>query len=81
MTPDVNLLVAASRTDHPAHEPAVAWLRAALADCTQGSSFCLLPMVAVGFVRIVTNRRVFHQPTPIESAVTFLRSLLAVEGV
>jgi uncharacterized protein len=29
MTPDVNVLVAASRSDHPHHGPALTWLDAA----------------------------------------------------
>ena len=31
MTPDVNILVAASRQDHPHHAPALAWLEQAIA--------------------------------------------------
>lgn len=38
-------------------------------------------MLAVGFLRIVTNRKVFPQPTPPRDAVTFLRAILAVPGV
>jgi TIR domain len=36
MTPDVNVLVAASRSDHPHHGPALTWLDAALDDCEKG---------------------------------------------
>ena len=32
MTPDVNILLAASRKDHPHHVPALAWLEQAIAD-------------------------------------------------
>lgn len=81
MTPDVNVLVAAYRVEHPHHVAAHAWLRTSLEGCTVGGSIHLLPMVAVGFVRIVTNRRIFSAPNTPEQAHGFIRSLLAVPGV
>jgi len=63
MTPDVNILVAASRLDHPHHEPARAWLEDALAKSAEGHSLAVLPMVASGFLRLVTHPRVFVEPT------------------
>ena len=45
MTPDVNLLVAASRTDHPHHAVARAWLEEAVAAGAAGAAFTLMPMV------------------------------------
>lgn len=81
MTPDLNVLIAASRSDHPQHEPARIWMDQAVEDCGAGGSIELLPMVSAGFLRIVTNPKVFINPTPILAAVEFVDSLLAVPGV
>jgi toxin-antitoxin system PIN domain toxin len=81
MTPDVNVLIAASRADHPHHEPARTWLESALDACGHGRSLAILPMVASGFLRLVTHPRVFVQPTPVESAAAFLRAVLQSPGV
>ena len=77
MTPDVNVLLAASRSDHPHHTPALVWLETALASCVQGRSFAVLPMVAVSYLRLVTNSRVFVNPTPLAEAQTFLNFVLS----
>ncbi len=81
MTSDVNVLVAASRQDHPHHVPALAWLEAALDAGATGRSLAILPMVASGFLRLVTHPKVFVEPTPIEAAQAFLRALLDTPGV
>lgn len=81
MTPDVNVLVAASRSDHPHHRQAIGWLRPALAGCAKGARLDILPMVASGFLRLVTHPKVFAQPTPTDAAVAFLDALLARPGV
>ena len=50
--------------------------------CADGrASLTLLPMVIVGFLRLVTNRRVFIEPDSIEDAVTFVDALLDSPGV
>ena len=81
MTPDVNVLIAASRTDHPHHKTAYAWLAEAIAACEVGASLKLMPMVAASFLRLVTNSRIFVHPTPIEDAMAFLDALLAAPGI
>jgi uncharacterized protein len=81
VTPDLNVLLAASRTDHPQHTPALRWLEQAIADCATGGSIEVLPMVAAGFLRLATNPRVFPSPTPIRAAIDFIDSLLAIAGV
>ena len=79
VTPDVNVLVAASRQDHPHYVPARYWLEAALdADVRP---LTILPMVASGFLRLVTHPKVFVEPTPIEAAQAFLRAVLDSPGV
>lgn len=81
MTPDVNIIVAASRLDHPHHAAAFAWLEQALADSEAGRPLVILPMVASGFLRLVTHPRVFVQPTPLADAQAFLDAILNAPGV
>lgn len=81
MTPDVNVLVAASRADHPHHLVAHAWLEEAINASGAGAAFTLMPMVAASFLRLVTSPKIFHLATPIEDAVAFVDTLLASPGV
>ncbi|MFM7511949.1 MAG: TA system VapC family ribonuclease toxin [Cyanobium sp.] len=81
MTPDVNVLVAASRSDHPHHPVAIRWLEESLDAFSLGQGLALLPMVAAGFLRLVTHPRVFVEPMPLAAAQEFLAALLATEGV
>lgn len=81
VTPDVNVLIAASRGDHPHHPVALAWLESAVASCVSGASLKLMPMVVASFLRLVTHPRIFMQPTPPANAVGFIDALLAVPGV
>ncbi len=81
MTPDVNVLVAASRNDHPHHELARQWLEEALGTSGTGAAFTLMPMVLASFLRLVTSPKIFQNPTPLEDAVAFLDALIATPGV
>ncbi len=81
MTPDVNVLIAASRSDHPHHKTAYTRLNDAIADCADGASVRLMPMVVASYLRLVTNAKIFVLPTPVEDAVEFLDTLFAVPGV
>ena len=81
MTPDVNVLIAASRSDHPHHKTAYACLDTAMAACAEGASLKLMPMVVASFLWLVTNSKIFVHPTPVEKAVEYLDALLAVPGV
>ena len=81
MTPDINVLVAAFRSDHVHHSIAKRWIDAAIEACVAGARFDVLPMVIAGFLRLVTNRKVFPDPTPIERAVEFIERLLSRPGV
>src|SRR3990172_2110624 len=81
MTPDVNVLIAASRSDHPHHKTAFASLDQAVTACANGASLKLMPMVIASFLRLVTNSKIFNHPTPVEEAVGFLDALVAVPGV
>jgi toxin-antitoxin system PIN domain toxin len=81
MTPDVNVLVAASRSDHPHHAVALGWLEQAIADASTGSPLRLQPMVIASFLRLVTHPRIFVHPTPMDKALHFIDVLLAAPGV
>jgi len=81
VTPDVNVLVAASRPDHVHHRAAATWLREARNEAQRGRRLDVLPMVATGFLRLVTHPRVFPDPTPTELALDFIEALLQTPGV
>lgn len=81
MTPDVNVLVAASRSDHPHHAVARTWLEQAAAAAASGSVLTLMPMVVASFLRLVTSPKIFQAPTPIGDALRFVDALLAAQGV
>ncbi len=84
MTPDVNVLVAASRADHPHHQPALRWLRQAMAQAAAQvgkAELGLLGTVVASFLRLVTHPRVFAVPTPAADAVAFVDALLGASGV
>jgi toxin-antitoxin system PIN domain toxin len=81
MTPDVNVLVAASRSDHPHHAVARAWLEQAVAAAAAGGALTVMPMVLASFLRLATSPKIFHNPTPVNDAAAFVDALLAAQGV
>jgi toxin-antitoxin system PIN domain toxin len=81
MTPDVNVLLAASRVDHPHYEVASRWLGEAVVDAANGGRLVVLPMVLSSFLRLVTHAKVFREPMPAAAAVAFVDSLLGSPGV
>jgi toxin-antitoxin system PIN domain toxin len=74
LMPDVNLLVYAHREDEAMHEIARAWVDDTV---NRSSPFGLSALVAVGFVRIVTNGRIYREPTPTPVALAAVESILA----
>ena len=80
MTPDVNVLVAAFRADHPHHGAARDWFAATLAASAAGGRFTLFPMVVASFLRLTTSPRIFPAPTPITAAIAFADALIASPG-
>lgn len=80
MLPDTNVLVAAFRADHPHHAVAVRWLQGAL-DSAANSQRLLLPMAVIsGFLRLVTNVKIFHDASTPEHAVEFIDWLTDAPG-
>ncbi len=74
LLPDVNVLIYAHREDGPEHERYAAWLRALTASA---APFALSEVVLAGFLRIVTNRRIFDPPTPMGTAIQFCQKLVS----
>ena len=81
MTPDVNVLVAAARSDHPHHAVARAWLEETLAGGESDTVCTLMPMVLASFLRLVTSPKIFKRPTSIEEAIGFVDALLELPSV
>ena len=82
MTPDVNVLVAASRTDHPHHAVARDWLEAAVGASAAGGRRLDADADGAGrLLRLVTSPKIFQLATPIEDAVAFVDALLTSPGV
>ena len=82
MTPDVNVLVASYRPDHPHHPSARAWLDDAVINAANGrASLMLLGTVVTGFLRITTNPKIFRETDPVQDLTDFVDSLLSCPGV
>ena len=63
---DVNVLIHAHRQDLPQHEQAREWWEACI---NRVETFGMSELVLSGFLRIVTNKRAFRIPTPLEEAL------------
>jgi uncharacterized protein len=73
--PDVNILVYAHREESPAHQRYAEWL----VNLANGPEpFALSEFVLHGFLRIVTNARIFDPPSTTEEAFQFLDALIAL---
>jgi uncharacterized protein len=71
---DVNVLVYAHRSEAPNHKQHLEWLeQARLGPEPLG----LAPIVASGFLRVVTHPRIFVEPSPLDSALEFIDVLSA----
>ena len=82
MTPDVNVLVASYRPDHPHHATARAWLDDAVMQAATGrASLTLLGTVVTGLIRITTNPKIFKEVDPLQDVTDFVDSLLSCPGV
>lgn len=74
---DVNVVLAAHREDHPHFAIARGWLDELL---TAQSGFSVIDVVAVTFLRLATNRRIFSIPTPVRDAFEYLEALRGQPG-
>lgn len=71
--PDVNVLVLAHRVDQEDHARVRVWLEG---EVNSDRPFALADLAVAGFLRIVTNSRIYKRPTPLESAVAFVDGLV-----
>ena len=69
---DVNVLVYAHRLDAVRHQECADWLRGLLAG---QEPYGVSDLVLSGFLRIVTNPKVFKQPTPMDTGLAFAQLL------
>jgi hypothetical protein len=77
LMPDVNILVYAHREESPNHERYATWL----VELASGPEpFALSEFVMHGFIRIVTNPRIFTPASTTAQAFQFLAALLALPG-
>lgn len=71
--PDVNVLVYAFRRESSLHERYATWL----ADLLGGANeIGITEGTLAGFLRIVTNARIYADPAPIAEALTFVDAVL-----
>jgi toxin-antitoxin system PIN domain toxin len=71
--PDVNVLVLAHRVDQDDHDAVREWLEN---EVNSDRPFALADVAVAGFLRIVTNPRVYHRPTALATAVDFVDGLV-----
>jgi uncharacterized protein len=72
LLPDVNVLIYAHRRESPEHDRYADWLKR-LAEGRE--PFALSELGASGFVRIVTNPRIWDEATPTDDALEFIERL------
>jgi toxin-antitoxin system PIN domain toxin len=74
LLPDVNVLIYAHRRESPEHERYAEWLT----QLAEGPEpFALSELGASGFVRIVTNARIWDEATATQDALEFIERLRA----
>jgi hypothetical protein len=69
---DVNVLIYAHRADMSDHERYRGWLEDVIAGPT---AYGVSDLVLSGFLRVVTNARIFKDPTPSEQAIEFVEAI------
>jgi toxin-antitoxin system PIN domain toxin len=75
--PDVNVLVYAHRQDEQWHGPYRSWLEGAV---QAPEPLALSALVLVGFVRVVTDPRIYPEPTPPAVALAAIEELVGSPG-
>ena len=69
---DVNVLVYAFRQDSDRHQAYRTWL---LNSINGDEKYGLVEQVLVGMIRIVTNPKIFKQPSSLLEAIAFTKAL------
>ncbi|HEX3779343.1 MAG TPA: type II toxin-antitoxin system VapC family toxin [Pseudonocardiaceae bacterium] len=73
LLPDVNVLVYAFWKDHERYEDYYAWLASSL---TGSEPVGISELVLSGFIRVVTNRRIYVEPATTKAALNFCDAVL-----
>ena len=73
LLPDINVLIYAHREDAPEHDRYASWLQSLVAG---PQPFAISELALSGFLRIVTNPRIFQPATPMGHALEFCQRLL-----
>lgn len=73
IVPDVNVLIYAFHSSSPEHAAARSWLEDAL---TRRETVAILDVVATGFLRVMTNPRLFSEPLDSSQAIAALEAVL-----
>jgi toxin-antitoxin system PIN domain toxin len=71
---DVNVLLAAHRSDHPSHGTVRPWFDRLLA---ADDPFAVPNLVWASFLRLATNRRIWKVPSPRAEAFAFIDAITA----
>lgn len=71
--PDINVLVEAFRHEAPHHSSCRSWLERTV---TSDNAYGISELVLAGFVRVVTNRKIFDRPDTLDEALVFTAALL-----
>lgn len=77
LMPDVNVLVYAHRTESPDHQRYAEWLTGV---ATGLEPFALSELVLHGFLRVVTNPRIFLPASTMAQAFEFVDALTIMPG-
>lgn len=72
--PDVNVIVYAYKREEELHARYADWLNDV---ATGNEALGLVDVVLTGFLRIVTNRRIYAEPAPLTDALSFVTALRA----
>ncbi|HTP36533.1 MAG TPA: type II toxin-antitoxin system VapC family toxin [Candidatus Acidoferrales bacterium] len=71
--PDVNVLVYALRPDSANHTQCLRWLTGVL---ESNAPYGISAQVLASVVRVATNRRIFENPEPLETALLFVEKVM-----
>jgi len=72
--PDVNILIYAYNLDSPDHARCREWLDSVV---NSGMMYGMSPQVLSSVLRILTNRRAFRHPQPLERVLAYCNALLS----
>jgi toxin-antitoxin system PIN domain toxin len=70
--PDVNVLVYAHRKDSAHHAACRRWLEATLGG---EARYAVSELVLSGFIRVVTHRKIFNEPSTLQDALTLAEQI------